>query len=186
MNNRAWILITLIAATLVVAKINARPIEGSIDFAGTVTFDTNSLATATRVTAWGNTFVLQDSGDFSNIAAGTSAMMSAPWIFNPSTATPSLWSVGGFKFDLSASTIVSQTSTFLNIAGVGTISGNGLDPTPGTWSFTSSDSNGAPQNTFGFQTDSTAVPEPATVSLLGLSFAGIIVRQIVRPRRNRS
>jgi PEP-CTERM motif len=154
--------------------LKAAPITGSIDFAGVVTFDTMSLATATRVNTWNSSFVLQDSGDFSSIAAGTNVTMAAPWIFNPSTNTPSLWSVGGFKFDLASSVIVSQSATFLNITGFGTISGNGFDPTPGTFSFTASDSNGQNQTTFGFQAQSTAVPEPSTVALLGAGISSLV------------
>jgi hypothetical protein len=69
---------------------------------------------------------------------------------------------------------VSQSATFLNITGFGTASGNGFDPTPGTWSFTSSDSNGQNQTTFGFQAQSTAVPEPSTVALLGAGISSLI------------
>jgi len=164
----------LVAILPFAPKTDAGPITGSIDFAGVVTFDTMSLATATQVQTWNSSFVLQDSGDFSSIAPGTNVTMAAPWIFNPSTATPSLWSVAGFKFDLMSSVIVSQTSTFLNITGLGTISGNGFDPTPGTWSFTSSDANGSPQSTFGFQTQTTAVPEPSTLALLGAGVAALV------------
>src|SRR4051812_48073830 len=145
------------------------PIVGTIDFGGTVTFDTTSLATATRVNLWNTSFVLQSTGDFSSISPGTNVTMATPWIFNPSTVTSSLWSVGGFTFDLNASVIVQQTSNFLNITGTGTISGNGFAPTPGTWSFTASNANGSDRTTFGFQTDSAAVPEPTSVTLLGLS-----------------
>lgn len=181
--------VTMAAASFVAPQLTAAPIQGSIDFGGVVTFgdstgaNTMSLTSATRVNIWNSSFVLQDSGDFSSIAAGTNVTMAAPWIFNPSTATPSLWSVGGFKFDLNSSVIVSQTATFLNITGIGTISGNGFDPTAGTWSFTSSDSNGAPQNTFGFQTQSSTVPEPATVSLFGFGLIGVIARRIFHQRR---
>jgi hypothetical protein len=164
--------LTAILIAIAIVAAEAAPITGSIDFGGTVTFDTNSLATATRVNTWNSAFVLQDSGSFSGIPPGTNVTMSAPWIFNPSTATPSLWSVGGFKFDLANSTIVSQTTTFLNITGTGTISGNGFDPTPGTWSFTSSDSNGSPQSSFGFQAQSTAVPESSSVILFGIGLSG--------------
>lgn len=161
-------------------QASAAPITGTIDFGGVVTFDTTSLATATRVNLWNSSFVLQDSGDFSSVAPGTAATMAAPWIFSPSTATPNLWSVGGFKFDLSSSVIVSQSATFLNVTGTGTLSGNGFTPTPGTWSFTSSSSNGSNQATFGFQSQSAAVPEASTMALLGIGAVGLIGRRCLR------
>lgn len=164
----------LLAISGLAPSLRAAPVQGSIDFAGVVTFDSTSLATATRVNLWNSSFVLQDSGDFSSIAPGTNVTMAAPWIFNPSTSTPNLWSVGGFKFDLTSCVIVSQSSTFLNITGLGTISGNGFDATPGTWSFTSSDANGQPQSTFGFQTQTAAVPEPTTLSLLGAGLFSLV------------
>lgn len=146
-------------------QAQARPIVGDIDFSGVVTFDTMSLATATRVTNWNTSFVTRDTADFSNIAMGTHSVMSA-WAFNPATPTPSLWTVGGFTFDLSSSTVVMQSSTFLNISGVGTLSGNGFDPTPGLWTFTSSNSNGNNTSTFSFQTNTVAVPEGSSIALL--------------------
>ena len=164
----------LLATSVFAPSLRAAPITGTIDFGGVVTFDTMSLATATQVSTWNSSFVLQDSGSFSSIAPGTNVAMAAPWIFNPSTATPNLWSVGNFKFDLMSSVIVSQSATFLNITGFGTLSGNGFDPTPGTFSFTASDSNGQNQTTFGFQAQSTAVPEPSTLALLGAGVAGLI------------
>ena len=157
-----------LSAILLAAPAQSAPVQGSIDFGGVVTFDTMSLATATRVNIWNSSFVLQDSGNFSSIAPGTNSTMAAPWIFSPSTATPSLWSVGGFTFDLSSSTIISQSSTFLDIRGVGTISGNGFDPTPGTWSFSASRGDGGNASNFGFQAQSAAIPEASTVALLAV------------------
>ncbi len=126
-NTRVAILAIGLVAGFTCQGANARPIVGSIDFGGVVTYDTTSLATATRVDIWNSSFVLQDSGDFSSISPGTNVTMAAPWIFNPSTQTPALWSVGGFTFDLQSSTITAQNSQFLNITGIGTISGNGFD-----------------------------------------------------------
>jgi len=125
------------------AQATPKPINGTIDFAGSVRFDTNSLATATQITEWRDVFghtgftnVAATTGDFSGISLGTQATM-ATWIFNPSTATPGLWSVGGFTFDLLSSTIVTQNATFLNISGRGTVSdGNGFFPTAMSWAFT--------------------------------------------------
>src|SRR3954449_13223960 len=92
------IMAVALAAFLAMSAISAQgaPIQGSIDFGGVVTFDTTSLLTATRVNLWNSSFVLQDSGDFATfVNPGAAATMATPWIFNPSTATPSLWSVGG-------------------------------------------------------------------------------------------
>jgi PEP-CTERM motif len=172
----------LLAISSFAPSLQAAPITGSIDFGGVVTFDSTSLANATRVSLWNSSFVLQDSGDFSSIAPGTNVTMASPWIFSPSTSTPSLWSVGGFKFDLSSCVIVSQTSTFLNITGIGMISATGFDPTPGTWSFTASDSSGQPQATFGFQTQTAAVPEPGTLTLLAIGAGGLISARRRRAR----
>jgi hypothetical protein len=179
-----------LAGVLFCADAQAVPIQGTIDFSGVVTFDTMSLATAKRVNQWqpfqngpaGFSMVLQDSGDFSSIAAGTQAAMATPWIFNPSTMTPSLWSVGGFTFKLASSNIVRQDATFLDVEGVGTITStnSSFDPTPGTWSFTSSDSNGQNQTTFSFQAHSAAVPEANTTVLFGIGGAGLLAGYFLR------
>ena len=178
MRNLAQLLaaVAIVVTTFFTSELVAAPVTGSIDFGGVVTFDTMSLATATRVSVWNSSFVLQDSGSFSSIAPGTNVTMAAPWIFNPSTATPSLWSVGGFKFDLTSASVATQNANFLNVTGLGTVSGNGFDPTPGIWSFSSSNSNGSNSTTFGFQATTDPVPESSTVVLLAtgaLIFAGL-------------
>ena len=179
MIKRATLLLLLLACALPFRPAKAAaPIQGEIDFGGVVTYNTNSLATATQVTQWNNSIVLQRSGDFANptfsIDPGDPATMTAPWTFNsgtPGTPAPgpalnALWSIGGFTFDLSSSMVASQDSTFLDVEGTGTISGNGFASTPGTWSFTSTKSDGGTSNSFGFQAQSTAVPEPGSVVLL--------------------
>jgi hypothetical protein len=175
--------ITALGLILIALTIAAKaaPISGDIDFGGVVTFDTLSLATATRVQTWNSSIVLQDSGDFATfVPVGTTATMAAPWIFNPSTATPSLWSVGGFTFDLSSSVVVSQSTTFLNVTGTGTIQGNGFDPTPGVWSFTSSNANGSNHSTFGFQANASAVPEGGAVALFGVGAVCLVGGNFLR------
>jgi len=170
----------------------AGPIKGSIDFVGTVTYDTTSLATATKVNIWNSCFVSKDTFDFSSISAGTNVTMGVPWTFNsgtpalptPGPAKPGLWNVGGFTFDLTSSTVVSQSANFLNVTGIGSASGNSFDPTPGTWSFTSSRANGQDSQTFGFQS-STAVPESGTVALLATGVLFLATVQLLRRKNKR-
>jgi hypothetical protein len=175
-------------------QANARPIVGSIDFGGVVTYDTTSLATATRVNLWNSSFVLQDFGDFSGIAAGTNVTMAPSWTFNlgtpampmPGPATNGLWNVGGFTFDLTSSTVVTQNANFLNVTGTGFISSTNtnLDRTPGVWTFSSSNSSGSDHTTFGFQATTDPVPEGSTVGLLGTG--GLVLASLYFFRRNRA
>ncbi len=163
----------------------AVPITGDIDFAGQAFFNTTSLATATRVmnfraneAAANNTAVVTSAtGSFSTIAAGTLATMN-PYTFNPSTPVTPLWTVGGFSFNLTSSTIVLQSSTFLAISGTGILTGPaGFDPTPGLWAFTSQQAGGGSQQSFSFSANTTAVGVPdggSTVALLGAGLIGVV------------
>ena len=166
--------LAVLAAALVASEAKAVMVEGAITFAGGAKFDTNSLATATRVTLFKNVKVMSEDGDFTGIVNDDDAVtMAVPYIFTPSTPTPGLWSVDGFTFDLDGSVVVLQNADFLLISGTGTITGNGFDPTPGTWSFTaqSPKANGV----FSFSS-SDGFPAPdggSTVALLGLGLTGI-------------
>jgi hypothetical protein len=161
--------------------------SGRITFGGAVTYGTggggpsalthaavvpNGLATATFVMEWNSSDVAGGTGDFSDISSGASVTMAAPWVFNPSTSTPGLWSVGGFTFDLDSCTIVSQSNSLLHIKGIGTLSGEGFDPTTAIWNFVSTD----PDNTFGFTSTTTTVPDAGTTAgMLGLALASVEV-----------
>jgi len=139
---------TLIAAftlssALFMQEAQAAKIRGSIGFAGSPLFDTTSLAAATTVEIWrdvygnlGFTNVAASSGSFTGLVGlGDQVTMAIPWIFKPSTATPGLWSVDGFSFNLYRATVVNQTPSFLEISGTGTVSGNGFEDTPFAWAF---------------------------------------------------
>jgi len=113
-------------------------------------------------------------GDFAGIAPGTQATMAQPWIFNPSTPTPGLWSVGGFTFDLLSSTVVTQNAQFLSISGTGIVNGNGFDPTAMEWSFTAQNAGGRPRTIFSFSANGVAVPDGGTtVMLLGAALGAL-------------
>src|SRR5207244_4174926 len=162
------------AAAIVVASglalsAHATQISGDIDFAGEVTFDTTHLSTATMVTVWHMAVVSGTSGDFSSVPDTTPVAFATPYVFNPPTAYASLWTVGGFTFELVNSHIDTQNPFVLVVLGDGFVTGNGFDKTPGTWSFVSTQSNGGTSLQFSFAGNSTAVPTPdsgSTVALL--------------------
>jgi VPDSG-CTERM motif len=87
-----------------------------------------------------------------------------------------------FTFDLLVSTIVFQGNGFLSVSGTGTISGNGFDPTFGTWSF--STQNPSSNGIFSFSAAGQAVPDGGSaVALLGLALTGIeVLRRKLKPR----
>ncbi len=152
------------------SQAHAAQIQGDIDFGGVVTFDTTSLATATRINLWNLSYVLQRQGDFvpfTNFQQSVT-MAGSPWVFNPSAALPNFWMVGGFTFNLTSATIFSQSNTFLNIQATGTLTGNGYDPTPATYTFTASRADGGNANTFSYQSKTIAVPEAGSTALLGI------------------
>ena len=162
--------LAVLAAALVTSGAQAAMVNGAITFAGGAIFDTDSLATATRVNTFVDVKVQSEDGDFAGfVADGDATTMAVPYIFTPSTATPGLWSVGGFTFDLDGSVVDLQNADFLMISGTGTITGNGFDPTEGSWSFTSQ--SPAADGVFSFSSsgDFNGVPDGgSTVALLGL------------------
>lgn len=165
----------LAATAFTPQQADAAPVSGVITFAGGAVFDTMDLATATRVDMFKDVTVQSRDGDFTGFTMpGDSVTMAQPYIFSPSTPTPGLWSVGGFTFDLSSSTVVLQSTSFLLISGTGTISGNGFDATPGTWSFTSQSPSANGVFSFSAVTSGQGVPDGGTtVALLGLAFFGV-------------
>src|SRR5438105_6489108 len=171
-------------------QAQATAINGDIHFAGETHFDTNSLATATRVVTWFDVFhnagfssVASGTGDFAGISPGTQATMAQPWIFIPSTPTPGLWSVGVFSFDLLTSTVVTRNAGTLHTTGTGIVSGNGFDPTSMDWSFTTQSAGGHTRLNFSFSANGVAVPDGGSaVMLLGaaLSALGMARRFLTR------
>jgi len=165
---------------------SAVPITGNITFAGGVTLNTSSSGSATEVLSWtgpggtGLPEVISDDGSFSGIAPGATATFAAPWHFN-SGPVASLWSVGGFTFNLTSSHVVFQGGNPAGVLvdGIGAVSGNGLDQEAMTWSFSTSDPGAAGSGglVFSFQAASGttgAVPDGGTTAmLLGLGVLGL-------------
>jgi hypothetical protein len=189
MNNLSRTLLAILATgvlscALFSQQAQATPINGTIQFAGAVAFNTNSLATASRVNAWFDVFnnagfsnvTGGNTGDFAGIAPGTQATMGQPWIFKPSTPTPGLWSVSGFTFDLLTASIMTQNASNLTIEGTGIVSGNGFDPTNMDWNFTTQSSGGRMHTKFSFSANGATTPDSGTtLMLLGAAVGALAI-----------
>ena len=169
------ILLAIIAAVAsggLLSSAQAVPITGMLNISGTAHYDA-PIATATRVTMFEDVVTGgANTGSFAGIGAMVPVTMTSPYIFNPSTPTPALWSVGGFTFDLTATTFLQQSIHGILIEGTGTIMGNGFDPTAGIWSFSQQAGKGT---TLTFSATTSAVPDGGmTATLLGLGLAGLV------------
>src|SRR5436190_24220119 len=152
----------LISCAFCVQQAQAVAITGAITFAGGVTLNSGSVNTASQVLTW-----LDENGDMPTVQSasgsfagldGQTATFAFPWSFN-SGPIAAFWTVGGFTFNLIASTIISQIGDgFLAVSGTGTISGNGYATTTGvTWNFTVQDD--ASNGVFSFSGGSEAIPD---------------------------
>jgi len=200
MKNLTKTILTLIAAGFALTALStqeaqAAKIIGRLDLAGSVMFDSSALQNVTKVLEWRDVFgngpnksnVAVVSGSYVGLVnLGDQAMMATPWTFLPTPGgQPALWSVGGFTFDLTSATVVTQNATFLNIRGVGTVSGNGFEDTTARWAFTVQNAGGGTGDFFSFSANTAgAVPDGGSaVALLGISLVAIeFVRRKLRFR----
>jgi hypothetical protein len=171
---------TLTAALMATSMSFALPITGSLDFSGGAKLDGTTLDNATKVLSWSsvnvtNLGVTVGSTLDTTINPGDAVSMPNAWTFN--AGVNNLWTVGGFTFDLGTSTVIFQDVDFLSIKGAGVLSGNGYDPTPGTWFFTSQ-GRGIGEGNFSFsattRAETASVPDAGASGLLfGSALAGL-------------
>jgi hypothetical protein len=176
------ILLTIIAAVATAGfacqQAQAVPITGMLNIGGTADFNSNELELATSATFSNVTVQGGNTGTFMSFVVGSPVTMAA-YTFIPSTMTNGLWTVNGFTFNLTSSTVDTQNSKTLSISGTGTITGPaGFDATPGVWQFTSQSPGGIDHSTFSFSAGTQALGVPdngMTVMLLGAGLLGLAV-----------
>jgi VPDSG-CTERM motif len=159
--------------------VQASQITGDITFVGSVNLNTKSASTATIVTDWhglgagGLPQVASHDGSFNGfVTDGDAVTIAFPWSFN-SGAVPNFWSVDGFVFNLTSSSIIAQGAGAVTVNGTGTISGNGFNLTGGTWSFTTQNPSAHSKFSFSAATGGAVPDGGSSVALLGIALVGI-------------
>lgn len=192
----AFFAAAVIACGLLVQQSQAVQITGNITFAGGVELNSSNADLATAVLAWhgiaaGDKPQVQsrDGGFAGFVTAGDGVTFAAPWNFN-SGAVPNFWSVDGFTFNLTASSVTPDLdANSVTVDGTGSVSGNGFMATPGSFHFTTQNPAAGSPAVFSFSAASgfvAQVPDGgSSVALLGIALAGVeAVRRKIRARKS--
>jgi hypothetical protein len=185
MRKQLWAGVAVIGAMLSAPAL-AVPINGDIDMTGGFTTDTGNLATATWLSV-SPAYATGGTGIYSVFGGGQDrAVAYTPFQFSPLSGpvTP-LWSVTyhgiQYSFDMYSVEVIVQSESQLVLRGSGMLYATGYDPTYGFWDFSGFTRNS--RFKFTSSTDSTHVPEPGMVAILGL---GLMSLGLARRRRGRS
>src|SRR5688572_11718909 len=180
---KSLVLVALVGAITAFApsKAQADFLTGTVDYTGAYTADDEDLTQASQL-AISNVVVVDSSGDFlTTFGIDFLDLLNhiATLAFDP-VGTPylPLWThaASGVTFDLTTLNIEQREDNFLDLSGDVVFHAAGFDDTPGVWNLSLQQVNGQVSGSFS-SSSIVEVPEPVSMSLLGLGLAALAARR---------
>jgi PEP-CTERM motif len=184
MNTKTFLKLTgaIALAACFSAPVQATPITGSIAFGGlAIAKDASNTSLFTNLSTavsvqFNSSVVLGTTDDFNAIPTLTSVPQTNFTFLPTFSAVIPLWTHAGstFSFNLNSLTNIVRTPTSITLDGTGVFTHSTLDDTDGTWHMTI---NPFSQSQLSFSSGSSTVPEPLSLSLLGIGIATLAAKR---------
>lgn len=154
------------------SESSAALINGDVGIGGSALVNTGAKSVDV-VAGTSNVLFPGGTGDLAGLTTGT-AISFSDFLYGASFAPLTIWSGGGFSFDLqNLSDDTNPAPNFVAVQGSGLLKGAGYDDTPANFTFSANIAGGDAQWRFSSDTAVPTVPEPITLGMLGVGLVGL-------------